>query len=609
MGIFRNYKNAFSRLLIICGFFGLSMLLLSYIVNVGESQAQTSQGSVTLSLTRLDQKALKADVFLEVNLYFKTGQSFNWFLMNLAHVSNNRLEEVTNVNLTRDVFDLDSRHYQGTVELSFELNPSNMYPLDEYNMTLILYDQSYFNHTMIEKPYLAFDLSDQLRLLWNEKNEVPPDITAIKELLPDGQDVVYFSLVIDRQPQILFSLLAPVFLSFLILFLTIFLDTNRRDWLSIRTTVYVSLFIFTFTFQNIILANAPLRVGISPVELILYLMAIDTVVLFLMSVTKSSFGQSPKGSNVKSHLKKNFLKLDIIGLFVVSLVSAATFYYSIGMKVFQIPLLSAVFFFLLVTPLLVAALITRLEVKRSTDLIYLSDYVGSAISEHLVTNSIQGINYLINLAKNSIPNYAKDPSKFDTVLAFLDSTLIANVNQTQIRDAVLRGYEDLFITGAEGSSIVPFIVTAHHRTLSMQVVKRENAFASIALLHSLYRLFMTSLEKFKISMINDANTTYCAVSADIIIERITTLYVSSTMFAGAILYETTEREELDDISLQLLDLLERFLTKSIETDEPELISMVHGHVQQDLNLIREHIERRERLIRRVEELSKKLRLT
>jgi len=266
----------------------LGTLVLSLVsINLVNGQAQRTLGKIALTATRFDTRELKLTVLLDMRIYFKESQDFDWLLMHLVHIDKDIFREVSYINLTRDRF--DDKKYEGTGELVFELPPSNMYPFDEYNITIILYNHESFNRTQIYNPYITFDLENQLQSYWIEKEKLL-DITSNTTLLPDGRDFVYFSIVISRQTRIVLGLLSPIFLSLVILYLAAFLDMNRRDWLSNRIKVYVSLFVFMFTYQSVIQSNAPLRMSISPAEVLIYLVALNTVILFFISVLKSYSG-------------------------------------------------------------------------------------------------------------------------------------------------------------------------------------------------------------------------------------------------------------------------------------------------------------------------------
>lgn len=349
-------------------FIGLLMILstLSFFLLATTSvkgQDGVKHGKVSLTVTKFDTKELKVTIFLDMDIYFKEVQYFDWFLMYLVNTDQDILLEVSHIILNRSQF--DDRKYQGTGELTFELKPSSMYPFDEYDLTVILYDHESFNETKIHSPFITFNLEDQLRSSWVEKDKFL-NMTDGRKFLGDSRGLIYFSMIITRRPHIIVGLLSPIYLSLIILYLTTFLGTNRRDWLSNRITVYVSLFVFMFTYQSVIQSNAPLRMGISPAELLIYLVAINTVVLFLMSILKSySWGKrSVLFPDVKSQFWRNFLTLDIIGLLIVFIVNTAIFYFSLGMRILQAPILGIIIVLVSVTPILAGFIETKLRAKQ-----------------------------------------------------------------------------------------------------------------------------------------------------------------------------------------------------------------------------------------------------
>jgi len=592
-----------TSLVVILSALSFSLLSMSSV----RGQAEAIHGKVVLTVTKIDTKELKVTVFLDMDIYFKEKQSFNWFLMYLVHVDQDNLLEASTIILNRSQF--DDKEYKGTGELTFELKPSSMYPFDEYDLTIILYDHESFNKTKIHTPFEAFNLEEQLRSSWVEKDKFL-NITDGKKILGDNRDLIYFSMSIARRPHIIVGLLSPIYLSLIILYLTIFLGTNRRDWLSNRITVYVSLFVFMFTYQSIIQLNAPLRMDISPAELLIYLVAINTVVLFLLSILKSySLGRgSILFSDVKGQFWRNFLTLDIIGLLIVSIITMAIFYLSLGMRILQVPILSIVFVLVSVTPILAGFIETKLRAKQFEDITFLFNYVTIAVSEGLVNNTIQGIKYLINIIERQISSYEEKMAEFDSVFSFLNDLLIANVNTTYIRDTILKGYKDIFIMGAKKESAITYTVTAQLRMLSEQITRRENTLASRRLLVSAHDLFSTSItENYPISIIRETSVTYQIISRDIIKEKIFPLFSFNTLLIGPLLSKTVEREELEDIFLELLDLLEEYVMECAKSGDNALIQAVNSYTQGQLDMIRSKITKRKTLLKRVAELGKKIR--
>lgn len=593
-------KLSLKSLFIILGLLSVFLLVAKTTVR---GQAQIVNGKIVLSVIRFDTKELKVTVSLDININFKEEQG-DWLLMQLVHVDQNGLQDASYINLTMNT--VDPKNYQGTGELVFELTPVNTYPFDEYNMTVILYDGDSFNRTKIEKPALEVDLNDQMQSVWTVANRAA-DFTTVKNLLPDNREVVYFSLVIQRQVHVLAWILLPIFLSLSILYLSTLLDTNRRDWLSNRITIYVSLFVFVFTFQNVILSDAPLRIGVSPGELLIYLVAINTVVLFLASILKSySASEEPLLIlNEKDHFWESYLTIEMLGLFVVVVVDLAVFSASFARERMPAPLI-AIPVILVLLPILIGTAITNLRAKRFKNIDYLLNYVTIAISEGLVTNIKRGIRYLINKIEEAIPSYDEEMSEPDSILTFLSDILIANVNTTYVRDTILRGYANIFEVGVKKSSVITYTVSAQLRMLSEQITRRENSLASRKLLFTAHELFDRSLEKkYSRSIIEDASITYHVISKDILKEKLSTIISLNTILMGTPLLRTIERAELEHMSLRLLDLLEEYVAECIKIDDPTLIRAVKYHARQNLDMIRPRLARREALLRRINELERR----
>jgi len=592
-----------TSLILILGALSFSLLPMKSV----RGQAEAMHGKVVLRVTKIDTKELKATVFLDMGIYFKEVPYSDWFLMYLVHTDQDILLEVSQITLNRSQF--DDREYQGAGELIFELKPSSMYPFDEYDLTIILYDHESFNETKIASPFITFNLEDELRSSWIEKDKFL-NMTDGKKFLGDSRGLVYFSMIISRPPHIIVGLLSPIYLSLIILYLTTFLGTNRRDWLSNRITVYVSLFVFMFTYQSVIQSNAPLRMGISPAELLIYLVATNTVVLFLMSIlTSYPWGKgSILFSNVKSQFWSNFLTLDIIGLLIIFIVNTTIFYVTLGNWILQAPILSILVVLVSVTPLIASLIETKLRARQFEDIDFLFNYVTIAISEGLVDNTIQGIKYLTNIAGRRIPSYEKEMTELDRVFAFLSDLLIANVNTTYIRDTVLKSYKEIFVTGAERKSVVTYTITAQLRMLSEQITRRENALASRRILLSAHGLFETSLnKKYETPTIEDASITYQVISRDVIRQNIFSLFSYNTLLIGLLLLKTAKREELERMSLELLNLMEEYVVISAEFGDPAIIRATRYYVNMYLEKIMPKLKERETLLRRVNALVRRMR--
>jgi hypothetical protein len=592
-----------TSLILILGALSFSLLPMKSV----RGQAEAMHGKVVLTVTKIDTKELKATVFLDMGIYFKEVPYSDWFLMYLVHTDQDILLEVSQITLNRSQF--DDREYQGAGELIFELKPSSMYPFDEYDLTIILYDHESFNETKIASPFITFNLEDELRSSWIEKDKFL-NMTDGKKFLGDSRSLVYFSMIISRPPHIIVGLLSPIYLSLIILYLTTFLGTNRRDWLSNRITVYVSLFVFMFTYQSVIQSNAPLRMGISPAELLIYLVATNTVVLFLMSIlTSYPWGKgSILFSNVKSQFWSNFLTLDIIGLLIIFIVNTTIFYVTLGNWILQASILSILVVLVSVTPLIASLIETKLRARQFEDIDFLLNYVTIAISEGLVDNTIQGIKYLTNIAGRRIPSYEKEMTELDRVFAFLSDLLIANVNTTYIRDTVLKSYKAIFVIGAERKSVVTYTITAQLRMLSEQITRRENALASRRILLSAYELFETSLnKKYETPTIEDASITYQVISRDVIRQNIFSLFSYNTLLIGLLLLKTVKREELERTSIELLDLMEEYVVISAEFGDPAIIRATRYYVNMYLEKIMPKLKERETLLRRVNALVRRMR--
>jgi len=201
-------------------------------------------------------------------------------------------------------------------------------------------------------------------------------------------------------------------------------------------------------------------------------------------------------------------------------------------------------------------------------------------------------------------------TELDSVFSFLSDLLIANVNTTYIRDTILKGYKDMFVVGAEKTSVITHTITAQFRMLSEQLTRRENALASRRLLVSAHDLFETSLKKgYPTSIIEDASITYRVISRDIMKGKVFSLFSFNTLLIGPLLLQTIEKEELEYMLLGLLDLLEEYVTECIKSGDTALVRAVHSYAQQHLDMIKPKIVGREALLKRASELGEKVRST
>lgn len=587
-----SHPNIKTSRAIICAFLLLSLLSLGLsLFKPAKGQAQSLLGSITLTVRQFETRELSITVHIEMHLYFKENQNFNWFMMHLVHIKNNDLREIANINLTTDVW--HPRMYYGTGELTFQVDPSRLYPFDKYNLTLILYNGKYFNRTRIEMPYIEANLETSLQSNWIVEDSVSI-ITSDRTLLPDGREFVYFGLTISRQPHVIFWSIAPTILSFAILYLATFLDPNRRDWLSNRITVYMSLFVFVFTFQAVLLSSIPLRVGVTPAELLIYLVAVDTVILFLFSILRG----------LSSNETADLLGLSIVGLtnllvFMLSFSGAGT---STIAAAFGIGLL----FF----PISIGVIFEFVRARRFKDIDYLVDYVTKAVSEGLVTNVRKGINYLVKIVEEAIPSYEKDEkemSNADRILSFLSDTLIVNINSTYIRELILRSYEKLFEIGAQKQIAITYTITTKFRMLSEQIAKKETTLVARSLLEHVSNLFVLSLKKgFTPAIIEDLCTTYIVVSKDILRERVNTLITWNTLLLGSLLVESTKKPEIENVSLQLLSLLDEYVEGAKGTGDKSLVYWVNYYARQVLEWIKPQLKGHEALLNKAKEIEAKI---
>jgi len=525
--------------------------------------------------------------------------------MHLVHVQNNDLREIANINLTTDAS--HQRNYDGTGELTFQADPSRLYPFDEYNLTLVLYNDESFNQSRIEMPYIEANLETSLQSNWIVKNSTSI-ITSDTNLLPDGREFVYFRLAIGRQPYVIVWLIAPTLLSFTILYLAAFLDSNRRDWLSNRITIYMSLFVFVFTFQAVVLSSIPLRVGVSPAELLIYLVAVDTVILFLFSILRSLFSNETlllldleSISSLHIPVTVELLGLSIVGLtnllvFMLSFSGAGT---STITAAFGIGLL----FF----PISIGAIFELVRARRFKDIDCLIDYVTTAVSEGLVTNVRKGIDYLVKIVEEAIPSYEKEMSNTDRILSFLSDTLTVNMNSTHIRELILRSYENLFEIGAQKQSAITYTITTQFRMLSEQIAKKETVLAARGLLAHVDNLVLLSLRKgFAPAIIDDSCTAYVVVSKDILSEKVSTLVTWNTLLLGSLLVESTKKPEIENVSLRLLSLLGEYVEGAKGTGDKNLVYWVNYYARQVLGWIKPQLKGREALLNKAKEIEAKI---
>jgi len=588
--IMRNsHPNIKTSRAIVCAFLLLSLLSLGLpLFKPAKGQAQSLLGSIALIVRQFETRELSISVHVEMHLYFKEDQNFNWFMMRLVHIQNDDLREIANINLTTDVS--HPRSYDGTGELTFQVDPSRLYPFDEYNLTLILYNDESFNQTRIEMPYIEAKLETSLQSNWIVKDSISI-ITSDRNLLPDGREFVYFRLTISRQLHVIVWSILPTLLSLVILCLATSLDPNRRDWLSNRITIYMSLFVFVFAFQAVILSSIPLRVGVTPAELLIYLVAADTVILFLFSILRSLF----------SNETADLLGLSIVGLtnllvFMLSFSGAGT---STIATTFGIGLL----FF----PISIGVAFELVHARRFKDIDYLVDYVTTAVSEGLVTNARKGINYLVKIVEEAIPSYEKEMSNADRILSFLSDTLIVNMNSTYIRDLILRCYENLFEIGAQKQSVITYTITTQFRMLSEQIVKKETTLAARSLLVYISKLFLLSLKKgFTPAIIDDSCTTYVVVSKDILRERVNTLITWNTLLLGSLLVESTKKLEIENVSLRLFSLLDEYVEGAKVTGDKSLVYWVNYYARQVLGWIKPQLQSHEALLNKAKEIEAKI---
>lgn len=526
--------------------------------------------------------------------------------MKLIHVDQGFLKEITDVNLTREIG--STREYRGTADLTFELKPDALYPFDTYNITVILYDDTSFNRSKVEEPVIEFDLRDQLKPFWN-MNDITSKITTDGTLLSDDRELVYFSTIINRQSPASFWLLFPVYLSLTVLCLTVFLGTNRKDWLSNRITVYVSLFVFVFTYESVILSSAPLRTGISPIELLIYLIAVDTVLLLLTSVLTDYF--AGRAIFLKQKQGGTYSRVSSIsGMATLCLVSFADlliFFLSFGIELFQTSLLASVFAPLLLIPVLIGSVTLYLQRKQSRDAEYLFDYVTTAASEGLVSNTKKGINYLAGIMKKKIPNYKDEIKSIDSIMSFLSDLLIANANRTYVRETILAVYKDLFLTGVEKKSDITYTITSHLRLLSEQLVRKENALASRGLLFASHDLLDRIVDKkHNAPVLVDASVTYTVVSSNVLKEKLFSLISLNTELMGTLIYKTSKKEKLESVTLRLLSLLDEYVTQCTDFGDARLTWAVHYYAKLNLDMTRSEVEGRDALLKKIEEIGKKV---
>ena len=601
-----SHLNIKTSHLIAYAFLFLSVLSLGFsLYSPAKGQSQSLLGSITLTVRQFETRELSVSVHIEIHLYFKEDQNFNWFTMHLVHIQNNDLREITNINLTTDMS--HQRNYDGTGELVFQLDPSRLYPFDEYNLTLILYNDESFNQTRIEMPYIEANLETSLQSNWIVKNNTSL-ITSDRNLLPDGREFVCFELIICRQPYVMVWSIAPTLLSLAILYLATFLDPNRRDWLSNRITIYMSLFVFVFTFQAVVLSNIPLRIGVSPAELLIYLVAVDTVILFLFSILRSLFSNETLFvlDLENSSLPHIPVTIELAGLSIVGLVDAFVFMISFSGE--GTSTLAAAFGTgLLLFPISIGVIFELVRARRFKNIDYLVDYVTTAVSEGLATNVRRGINHLVKIVEEAIPSYEKEMPDADRILSFLSDILIVNMNSTHIRELILRSYESLFELGAQKSSIITYTITTQFRMLSEQITKKETALAARGLLTHVDNLVLLSLRKgFAPAIVDDSCTAYVVVSKDILREKVTMLVTWNTLLLGSLLLDSTKRMEIENVSLRLLNLLDEYVEGAKGTGDTNLTYWVNYYARQTLGWIKPGLRKREVLLNKANEIEAKI---
>lgn len=569
------------------------------------AQSQGLQGSIILTVRQFETRDLSVSVYIEIDLYFKEDQNFNWIMMHLVHVQNNDFREITHINMTTDMS--HPRNYYGTGELVFRVEPSRLYPFDEYNLTLILYDDESFNQTRINIPYIKENLDTSLQSSWVVKNSTLL-IISDRNLFQDGREFVCFKLIIGRQPYVMVWSIVPTLLSLAILYLSTSLDPNRRDWLSNRITVYISLFVFVFAFQAVVFSNLPLRVGVSPAELLIYLVAVDTVILFLFSILRTLLSNETlfplyleNSSSFHIPVTIELLGLSIVGftnffVFMLSFYGAGT---STIVAAFGIGLL----FF----PISIGCVFELIRARRFKDIDYLVDYVTTAVSEGLVTNARKGINYLVEIVEEAIPSYEKEMSDTDKILSFLSDILIANVNFTSIRELILRSYERLFELGAQKSSAITYTITTQFRMLSEQITKKETVLAARDLLLHVSKLVLLSLKKgFTTGIVDDSCNTYIMVSKHVLTEKITALFTMNMLIMGSLLFESAKKKENENVSLRLLYLLDTYVEGIKEAGDKTLTYWVNYYAQQALKQIEPELKEHEALLSIADKIKKKI---
>jgi hypothetical protein len=330
---------------------------------------------------------------------------------------------------------------------------------------------------------------------------------------------------------------------------------------------------------------------VTPAELLIYLVAADTVILFLFSILRSLF----------SNETADLLGLSIVGLtnllvFMLSFSGAGT---STIATTFGIGLL----FF----PISIGVAFELVHARRFKDIDYLVDYVTTAVSEGLVTNARKGINYLVKIVEEAIPSYEKEMSNADRILSFLSDTLIVNMNSTYIRDLILRCYENLFEIGAQKQSVITYTITTQFRMLSEQIVKKETTLAARSLLVYISKLFLLSLKKgFTPAIIDDSCTTYVVVSKDILRERVNTLITWNTLLLGSLLVESTKKLEIENVSLRLFSLLDEYVEGAKVTGDKSLVYWVNYYARQVLGWIKPQLQSHEALLNKAKEIEAKI---
>lgn len=485
----------------------------------------------------------------------------------------------TDIDLKRPIARLPE--YEGHCNLTCSLNPSNIYPFDEYSLNLTLYPfEENFNITKIFSQTPNFELDSKLNSLWalSVKRlwvEARPDIIG------DNRSMLLLTLVIGRQSYTSVTLVLPIYLALVLLYLTTFISTNDRNWLSNRISVYISMFVFGFVYEGFITSNAPQTIGITIAEMSIYFVALDTILLFFILILKHYQSRPRKGFSV---ILSDLGIVAIVNFFFAQFVFA-NFIYTIV---------------IVGTPCVILILRRILEFRRLDDIDYLFDYTSTAILEGLYNNTLEGINQLINVVKNRIkPNkrQKESPEKIKGIIEFLSDIFIDNVSKAHIRKGVLEGYEEIFFKGIESSSDVTYLVTTQTRLISLQITNRSNILALRELLHFCYRLLCGLLdegnnqdknltvkerEARKNAMkkiIDDAGMTFRSVSKDIIREGILPLFTLNINYIGGLLIKITEKlESKEDQLNDLLDLLKLFSNKSEKSNDPDFITTIHEQI-------------------------------